>query len=90
MLNFASHLFFFFSERILLRVKLLYFLRHEVIGKLGPKIKEGCNARYVIMNSFSFDLYAACWCCVYSVYVVVQIYPGHNLVFTFVLVYGSI
>lgn len=31
-------------NKILLRVKLLYFLRHEVIGKLGPKIKEGCNA----------------------------------------------
>lgn len=36
-----------FSERILLRVKLLFFLRHEVIGKLGPKIKEGCSARFV-------------------------------------------
>ena len=36
-----------FSTRILLRVKLLFFLRHEVIGVLGPKIKEGCNARFV-------------------------------------------
>jgi len=80
--NFASHLqIFFFSDRILLRVKLLYFLRHEVIGKLGPKIKEGCNARFVIVNSFSFDLYGAlgklglwgkCLCC------------GSNLVFSYV------
>ncbi|KAL9976050.1 hypothetical protein ACROYT_G013284 [Oculina patagonica] len=31
-------------NKILLRVKLLFFLRHEVIGKLGPKIKEGCSA----------------------------------------------
>lgn len=34
-------------NKILLRVKLLFFLRHEVIGVLGPKIKEGCNARDV-------------------------------------------
>ena len=38
-------------KRILLRVKLLYFLRHEVIGKLGPKIKEGCSARFVNLDS---------------------------------------
>lgn len=70
MLNFVLYLFFFF-ERILLRVKLFYFLRYEVIGKFGFKIKEGCNVRYVVMNFFFFDLYVVCWCCVYSVYVVV-------------------
>lgn len=33
-----------------------------MIGKLGPKIKEGCNARFVIVNSFSFNLRAlVCW-----------------------------
>ena len=28
-----------------------------MIGKLGPKIKEGCNARFVILRilKFSFD-----------------------------------
>ena len=36
-----------FFARILLRVKLLFFLRHEVIGTLGHKIREGCNARFV-------------------------------------------
>lgn len=62
-----------------------------MIGKLGPKIKEGCNARYVIKNSLSFDLYAvARWCFGYNVYVVVQIYLWYNLVFSVVLVYGSI
>ena len=62
-----------------------------MIGKLGPKIKEGCNARYVIMNSLSFDLYVvARWCFWYNVYVMVQIYLWYNLVFSFVLVYGSI
>ena len=44
----------FWFSRILLRVRLLFFLRHEVIGVLGPKIKEGCSARFVSFSQVLF------------------------------------
>lgn len=78
MFNFASHLqtCFFFFERILLRVKLLYFLRHEVIGKLGPKIKEGCNARFVIVSVVNRAFGD-------SVYLLILLYFGAFLMYQF-------
>lgn len=62
-----------------------------MIGKLGPKIKDGCNARFVIVNSFSFNLHAlVCWDFGDSGYVVVQIYLWNDLAFSFVVVYGDV
>ena len=61
-----------------------------MIGKLGPKIKEGCNARFVVVISFPFAMYAmVSWDFGDSSYVVVPIYLWYNLVFSFVLVYGT-
>ena len=47
-------LFFFFlfspiahQSRVLLRVRMLYYIKHEVLGDLVNQINEGANARYI-------------------------------------------
>lgn len=37
----------FLSNRVLLRVRMLYYIKHEVLGDLVTQIQEGANARYL-------------------------------------------
>lgn len=38
------------SFRVLLRVRLLYYIKHEIIGDLAARIAEGVHARLVIIT----------------------------------------
>lgn len=35
------------QSRVLLRVRMLYYIKHEVLGDLVNQINEGANARYI-------------------------------------------
>lgn len=40
----------FYFPRVLLRVRMLYYIKHEVLGDLVNQINEGANARYIRFN----------------------------------------
>lgn len=46
-----------FLSRVLLRVRMLYYLRQEVIGDQADKILEGADSRLVQVQVYFFLLY---------------------------------
>lgn len=43
--------------RVLLRVRMLYYIKHEIIGDLVQHIADGVNARYVgVLAIYLIDL----------------------------------
>lgn len=51
---------FVFGSRVLLRVRLMYYIKHEVIGDLAHQIADGVNARY-LFTSFLFPFSPYCF-----------------------------
>uniref|UniRef100_A0A182SIN7 Chromodomain-helicase-DNA-binding protein 7 n=1 Tax=Anopheles maculatus TaxID=74869 RepID=A0A182SIN7_9DIPT len=44
------------ANKVLLRVRMLYYIKHEVLGDLVNQINEGANARYICFICFSLSV----------------------------------